>query len=81
MPVTEVIRAMIIDRASAADVRKEAAKNGMKSLREDGWRLIRSGKTTLEEVLRATKDESFSGSGYAAVPSSGDGASSAGAKQ
>ena len=26
-------------------------------LREDGWRLIREGKTTPEEVLRMTKDE------------------------
>jgi hypothetical protein len=29
----------------------------MNSLREDGWRLIREGRTTPEEVLRVTKDE------------------------
>ncbi len=29
----------------------------MNSLRSDGWRLIREGKTTPEEVLRMTKDE------------------------
>jgi hypothetical protein len=29
----------------------------MKSLRQDGWRLVREGRTTVEEVLRVTKDE------------------------
>ena len=63
MPITESLRAMILDRASAGNIRKEAARQGMRSLREDGWRLVRSGKTTLEEVLRATKDERFNGNG------------------
>jgi type II secretory ATPase GspE/PulE/Tfp pilus assembly ATPase PilB-like protein len=59
MPVTEAIRSMILERSSAGQIRKEAARHGMKSLREDGWRLVHEGKTTLEEVLRATKDERF----------------------
>ena len=29
----------------------------MSSLRSDGWRLIREGRTTPEEVLRMTKNE------------------------
>ena len=69
MPVTETIRSMILERASAGEVRKEAAGHGMKSLREDGWRLVREGKTTLEEVLRVTKDERFHVNGVAAGPS------------
>ena len=63
MPVNETIRAMILDRGSAGDIRREAARHGMRSLREDGWRLVRKGDTTLEEVLRATKDERFNGNG------------------
>lgn len=63
MTVNETIRAMILERASSGDIRKEAARHGMKSLREDGWRLVRSGKTSLAEVLRATKDERFNGDG------------------
>jgi general secretion pathway protein E/type IV pilus assembly protein PilB len=59
MLVTGTIRAMILERTSAGQIRKVAAQEGMKSLREDGWRLVRSGRTTLEEVLRATKDERF----------------------
>jgi general secretion pathway protein E/type IV pilus assembly protein PilB len=63
MPVSEHIRAMILDRSSAADIRKQAAQHGMRSLRDDGLRLVRSGMTTLEEVLRATKEERYSGNG------------------
>jgi len=63
MPVCEAIRTMILERASAQAIRKQAAADGMKSLREDGWRLVRNGKTTLAEVLRVTKDERFNGNG------------------
>jgi hypothetical protein len=31
----------------------------MKSLREDGWRLVGEGRTTVEEVMRMTKDEEY----------------------
>ena len=63
MLVTPAIRALILDRASAGEIRKAAAEQGMRSLREDGWRLVRSGRTTLEEVLRVTKDERFNTNG------------------
>jgi len=88
MPLMESIRAMIMERASAGDIRKEAAKHGMRSLREDGWRLVRTGKTTLEEVLRATKDERFNGNGQkrndpglSAEGARGQGGSVAGARE
>ncbi len=57
MPVTDEVRAMILERTSSRDIRKLAVRQGMASLREDGWRLIREGRTTPEEVLRMTKDE------------------------
>jgi general secretion pathway protein E/type IV pilus assembly protein PilB len=57
MPVTDEIRSLVISRASSRDIRKVAIRQGMKSLREDGWRLIGEGRTTVEEVLRMTKDE------------------------
>jgi len=63
MLVTTEIRSMIIERASAGEIRKVAAQQGMRSLREDGWRLVRSGRTTVEEVLRVTKDERLNGNG------------------
>jgi type II secretory ATPase GspE/PulE/Tfp pilus assembly ATPase PilB-like protein len=57
MPVSDEIRALIQERVSSREIRRMAIKQGMSSLRDDGWRLIREGKTTPEEVLRMTKDE------------------------
>jgi general secretion pathway protein E len=57
MPVSDEIRALILEHASSRVIRKVALEQGMKSLRGDGWRLIGEGKTTPEEVLRLTKDE------------------------
>lgn len=57
MPMTDELRAQVTERTSSQDIRRIAMAQGMKSLREDGWRLIRDGRTTLEEVLRVTKDE------------------------
>jgi type II secretion system protein E len=57
MPITDEVRSLIQEHASSRDIRKVAIKQGMSSLREDGWRLIREGRSTPEEVLRMTKDE------------------------
>jgi len=57
MGVTEEIKQAILARTSTGEIRKIATKQGMKSLREDGWRIIMEGRTTMEEVLRATKEE------------------------
>jgi general secretion pathway protein E len=57
MPISDEIRALILQHSSSRDIRKIAIEQDMCSLREDGWRLIREGRTTPEEVLRMTKDE------------------------
>jgi general secretion pathway protein E/type IV pilus assembly protein PilB len=57
MPISDDIRALILERASSRVIRRVALQEGMTSLREDGWRLVREGKTTAEEVVRMTKDE------------------------
>ncbi len=57
MPISEEIRAMILERRSSGELRRIAVQQGMNSLRGDGWRLIREGRTTMQEVLRNTKDE------------------------
>ena len=59
MPITDEIRPLILSRSSSRDIRQIAVRQGMKSLRQDGWRLIREGRTTVEEVLRMTKDETM----------------------
>ena len=57
MPITDELRSHVTARASSLEVRKTAVEQGMKSLREDGWRLIHSGATTIDEVMRVAKDE------------------------
>src|SRR3954447_4991988 len=57
MGVSDDVRSMILHRAPAHELRKIAVTQGMKSLRDDGWRLIREGKTTVHEVMQKTKDE------------------------
>ncbi|HEY3320917.1 MAG TPA: ATPase, T2SS/T4P/T4SS family [Planctomycetota bacterium] len=57
MDVTEEIRACILSSTSAGEIRKIAVRQGMRSLRSDGWRLVEAGLTTVEEVVRATKDQ------------------------
>ena len=57
MPITDGIRPLILDRSSSREIRKMAIQEGMLSLRHDGWRLVREGRTTAEEVVRMTKDE------------------------
>jgi general secretion pathway protein E len=49
-------RRMIHDRASEAELLAHARESGMKGLREDGTRWVKSGDTSLEEVLRVSRD-------------------------
>lgn len=57
MPMSDELRAHATDRVSSRVVRNTAVDQGMSSLREDGWRLVRAGRTTVEELMRVTKDE------------------------
>ena len=54
--MTEALRPMIIERASANDVRAKAHEEGMRSLREDGIAKVLAGVTTVEEMIRETQD-------------------------
>jgi general secretion pathway protein E/type IV pilus assembly protein PilB len=57
------IRQMILKNSSADQLREAARRESMRTLSEDGWRLVRLGVTTAEEVLRVTKDQSLSSGG------------------
>ena len=54
MKVTEDIRGMTVDRASASAIRVVAQQQGMRPLREDGLGKVLAGLTSLEEVTRVT---------------------------
>lgn len=59
MVVTDEVRSRILENASAPELRKLATSQGMRSLRDDGFRHLREGRTTIEEILRVTKDDTF----------------------
>jgi len=48
------IRQLVLKNASSDQIRDAARRAGMKTLAEDGWRLVRMGITTVEEVLSVT---------------------------
>jgi general secretion pathway protein E/type IV pilus assembly protein PilB len=54
MDSSEEIRQLILKNASSDQIRNAARRNGMRSLAEDGWRLVAAGVTTVEEVLSVT---------------------------
>jgi general secretion pathway protein E/type IV pilus assembly protein PilB len=51
------IRRLASERAPTNLVKKAAMDAGMRTLRQDGWRKVRRGQTTVEEVLRVTKSD------------------------
>jgi general secretion pathway protein E/type IV pilus assembly protein PilB len=51
------IRRLASDRAPTNLVKQAAMDAGMRTLRQDGWRKVRRGQTTVEEVLRVTKSD------------------------
>ncbi len=54
LPLSHILREMIVKKASTDDLRFQARKEGVVMLREDGLLKVKSGITTLEEVMRAT---------------------------
>jgi type IV pilus assembly protein PilB len=57
MAIKEEIKELILSRASTSEVKKEAMRLGMKTLRQSGIVKIREGLTSIEEVLRSTMDD------------------------
>jgi general secretion pathway protein E/type IV pilus assembly protein PilB len=60
MDMSGEIQEKILKHASAGELREIAVRHGMRSLSDDGWRLVGQGITTPEEVMRATKDQTLS---------------------
>jgi general secretion pathway protein E/type IV pilus assembly protein PilB len=66
---TDKIRQLAHDGASSWVLKKAAIEEGMRTLRQDGWRKVLQGRTTIDEVLRVTKGEPMTSS--ASTPTSG----------
>jgi len=57
LPISDAIREAIARGASISDLRAVAINQGMRPLRADGIVKVAQGITTLEEILRVTRDE------------------------
>ena len=55
--VNEEIEEMIYHNVSIVELRRKAREMGMRSMREDGFRKVLAGVTTLDEVLMVTTEE------------------------
>ncbi|WP_267927600.1 GspE/PulE family protein [Desulfolithobacter dissulfuricans] len=56
-PMSEQLKKLVADRATDARLRQVAIGEGMTTLREDAWRKVRRGVTTLEEAIRVTGEQ------------------------
>jgi type IV pilus assembly protein PilB len=54
MAMSDDIRLLTIERASADDIRKVAVAQGMRPLRADGFEKVKNGITSISEVARVT---------------------------
>jgi general secretion pathway protein E len=57
LPINDRIQKLILEKKDANMIKEVARKNGMRTLREDGWVKVKQGVTTISEVLRVTQEE------------------------
>ena len=67
MDTNAEIRELVLKNASTDSIREAARRSGMKTLAEDGRRLVEQGVTTIEEVLSVTTVHEFAPSAAVAV--------------
>lgn len=56
MPVTEEIQRIILNEGTAMDIAAQAQREGVRNLRESGLVKVRTGVTTLEEIISVTNE-------------------------
>jgi general secretion pathway protein E len=54
LPIDEAVKNLIVQGADAPELKREATKNGMRTLRQSALRKLAEGVTTFEEVVRVT---------------------------
>ena len=55
--ITEPLRKMIMQKRDGGELKQCAVSEGMETLRQDGWRRVGQGVTTIEEVVRVTQTD------------------------
>jgi len=57
MPLKEELRELVLEGASASEIKKTAIRLGMNTLRRSGLNKVKEGVTSVEEVLRVTFED------------------------
>ncbi len=57
MTMSSGIRKVLLRGGSSLETKEIARREGMRTLIEDGWRLVRDGVTSVTEVLRVSKED------------------------
>jgi general secretion pathway protein E len=55
--ITEALKKLIMQKRDGGELKQCAITGGMETLRQDGWRRVAEGKTTIEEVVRVTQTD------------------------
>jgi general secretion pathway protein E len=56
MPMSDGVRSLVMRHATSGEIQKQAIAEGMMTMYEHGLRKVLAGTTTLEEVLRVTRE-------------------------
>jgi general secretion pathway protein E len=68
--VDEAMRTLVHDRAAEQEMER-LARQGFPGIREDGMRRVLAGETSLEEVLRVTREDGRAGAAGRGEPGAG----------
>jgi general secretion pathway protein E/type IV pilus assembly protein PilB len=55
--ITEPMRKLVMKKRDGGELKQCAVAEGMETLRQDGWRRVSQGRTTIEEVVRVTQTD------------------------
>jgi len=56
LPMTDPLRSLVMRHATSSELKAEAQREGMLTMYDDGLRKALAGQTTVEEVLRVTRE-------------------------
>ncbi|CAN5495521.1 type II secretion system ATPase GspE [soil metagenome] len=57
LPMSDGVRSLVMQHATAGEIRSMAVQQGMRTMYENGMRKVMSGVTTIEEVMRVTRED------------------------
>ena len=57
LETNDEIRHLASERSASIVVKRAAMEAGMQTLRQNGWRKVLNGQTSIDEVLRVTKSD------------------------